>query len=198
LGRDESQEGVEGVDVLFLDALDKRTEEEHRWVMFSAEYQPTREAIGRFLEHRQLRLENGDPAEEARRRAEASRKRRVDAFCALDSEDLPEPPLSGRAYALLPTGVEFPIGLHLQADWLLVTNRQDLMELKGDLWHHEILQQVPRLLTAYVSWVCGHGSLDDCVIARALSAFPDLSAIYGSHSSWVADEEFTNSLSGRA
>lgn len=194
LRKDGKQDDVDGVEVLYLDAIDENTHEDHRWVMFSAGYQPTREAIGRFLEHRRLRLEDEDPAEGARRREEASRERRVDAFCALDDEGLPEPPQSGRAYALLPTGVEFPIGLHLQADWLLVTNRQDLMELEGDPWHREILQQVPRLLTAYVSWVCGRRSLDNGVIGRALSALPDLSATQKSHSSWVAEDEFKNSL----
>jgi hypothetical protein len=120
--------------------------------LFSADYQPSPSAIARFLEHRQLLPRAGD---KERVYQEAGKKREVAALCELElpEKDFPGPPARGSAFALLPTGVTFPIGLHIQADWLLVVSRRELMQFEGNPWQQEILQQIPLLLRQYLLWL---------------------------------------------
>jgi hypothetical protein len=107
-----------------------------QWVLFSARYEPTRSAIARFLEHRQIQPR---PEERDAVYAKARRERTVEVFCPLDEHGFPQPPRRGQAYALLATGVNVPLGLHVQADRLLVTSRREIMEVETNEWHREIL-----------------------------------------------------------
>ncbi len=165
--------------------------QERRWVMFSAKYQPSREAIARFLEHRQIQ-----PKAEERDAvyAEARRERFVEVFCPLDSDGLPEPPRNGEAYALLPTGVTVPVGLHVQADWLLVTSRRELMEVETNQWHREILARLADLLRSYLAWVTGLQDIPESRLTDAYAVLPEWSepdAVFGGYLKTV---EFRDSL----
>ena len=100
---------------VFLTALDSAGKVIHRWVLFDHLYQPSSEAIRRFLEHRQICPK---PEEEEAVYAQAARQRQVALFCEL-KDGRPVPPTRGTVYALLPTGVTLPLGMHVQADWLL-------------------------------------------------------------------------------
>lgn len=133
-----------------VDAVSDGTGPSRRWVVFCSRYTPSREAVARFLEHRQL---SPSPAEKEQVYQEASRAREVLAFCPLDDSGAPTPPHHGVAFALLPTAVSLPLGLHIQADWLLVINRQEIMQLDGNAWHGEILAQIPKLLRDYLKWL---------------------------------------------
>jgi hypothetical protein len=113
-----------------LTAYNNGTGGMRQWVLFAARYQPSRAAIARFLEHRQIRPR---PNEREAAYAEAQRERTVEIFCALDEQGFPKPPRCGQAYALLPTGVNVPLGLHVQADWLLYRARSQI-ELLSRGW----------------------------------------------------------------
>src|SRR5204863_97543 len=52
----------------------------------------------------------------------------------------------------------FPLGLHVQADWLLVVTRREMMQLEGNEWHEEILQQLPKLIRYYLHWLITYKS----------------------------------------
>lgn len=150
LNKTPTQLGHDGDTKILLEALDESCAQLFRWMMFELHYQPSVEAIKRFLEHRQL-----DPAPEVREKvyAEASRPRQVALFVKLSDDDTPLPVPRGSAFALLPTGVTLPLGVHVQADWLLVISRQEIMQIEGNEWHEGILRQIPRLLRHYLSWV---------------------------------------------
>jgi hypothetical protein len=137
---------------VILEALDASGKRLPRWILFSAAYQPSRVAIKRFLEHRQI---NPNPEEKENIYSEVSQPREVAIFCELGEYDVPIPIDHGSAFALLPTGITLPVGLHVQADWLLVISRRELMQIEGNEWQEEILQQIPRLLRYYLSWLVG-------------------------------------------
>lgn len=126
------------------------SQEQFNWIFFATSYQPTARAIKWFLEHRQI---NPTPEDENRVYGEARRPRQVEMFCSLNDEGEPVPPERGQAFALLPTGVDVCIGMHIQADWLLAISRQELMEIESNEWHEEILAQVPTIMRAYLSWL---------------------------------------------
>ena len=171
---------------LLLGAKDAETQEVRQWVLFSATYQPSREAIARFLEHRQKR-----PSPDVY--AEAARERSVDVFCPLDANGVPLPPKRGHAYALLATGVSVPIGLHVQADWLLNTSRRELMDVETSAWHQEILGRLSGLLRSYVSWVARLGVPDDR-LSTAYAVLPSWSDVDGAFGSYVQGDAFRDEL----
>ena len=119
--------------------------------MFSKSYQPSRQAIARFLEHRQISPTTPEEQEKVYR--EASQRRQVAVFLRINDLDVPIPQDRGSAYALLPTDVTFPLGLHVQADWLLVVTRREMMQIQGNRWHEEILEQLPILIRYYLEWL---------------------------------------------
>src|ERR1035437_2631168 len=129
-----------------LTAYHEASERTREWILFSSRYQPSGAAIARFLEHRQIQPR---PEEKEAVYAEAQRERTVEVFCPLDDRGFPRPPQRGQAYALLPTGVNVPLGLHVQADWLLVTSRREIMEVETNEWHREILSRLAGLVAAY-------------------------------------------------
>ncbi|MBF0442051.1 MAG: DUF3883 domain-containing protein, partial [Oligoflexales bacterium] len=125
------------------------TECHHRWLIFSIKYDPTKSAIRKFLSYRQLIPIT--PEE----KLEASRARSVEAFFELDSNNFPLLPDRGEAYAFLPTGIILPIGVNIQADWLLAQSRQELMDanLEDNPWHCEIMANIPILTKHFFEWL---------------------------------------------
>src|SRR6185437_2377798 len=49
-----SRRAQNGDSPVLLEALDQSSGKIRRWIMFVSNYQPSRSAVGRFLEHRQL------------------------------------------------------------------------------------------------------------------------------------------------
>lgn len=176
---------------LLLEALDDSGSGPHCWIMFLANYEPSNEAIGRFLEHRQL-----DPSDDEKERvySDASRQREVAIFCDIDDDNNPIPVERGSAFALLPTGVTLPIGLHVQADWLLVVSRQEIMQIEGNEWHEEILLQIPRLLRHYLEWVVSEETGDNW--ERGYNALPDKYRLDSETDRWFNRAEFHDRLRG--
>jgi hypothetical protein len=154
-----------------------------QWILFSAKYQPSRGAIARFLEHRQIQ-----PT------PEAQRERLVEVFCPLDKDGFPEPPRRGQAYALLPTGVTMPLGLHVQADWLLVTSRREIMEVETNEWHQEILARLAGLLRSYLQWVTGLRGMPERRLTEAYAVLPDWSETEGAFIAYLQDADCRKAL----
>lgn len=129
------------------------------WIILSKEYTPSRAAIRKFLEHRQLSASTQE--EELKIYKDASRTRKVEAFFQVDDNLFPILPDFGEAYALLPTSVRLPIGINIQADWLLTQSRQEFMDsdLKDNPWHREIIVNIPKLTKLYFEWVVGDNGL---------------------------------------
>ena len=117
-----------------------------RWKSFTSSYRPNDDAMRRFLE---IRQELQDHVDEDGQRIE----REVVALLPLNEEGRPEPPDHGRVYATLPTQVQVPLGFHLQADWLVNVDRQNLREVSGDPWQKAILEQVPELVCQFLVWL---------------------------------------------
>jgi hypothetical protein len=180
----------------FLEALDEVTEEVHQWVLFSARYRPSPEAIARFLEHRQLNLDNPQmsPEEQQQGYEEAAQERSVDVFCSLDTQGSPVPPPHAELFALLSTGTAAPIGLHIQADWLLVTTRRELVEPESNPWHQEIFAQLPLLLRAFLGWVCTRGNVPEERLPELYGVLPDLTDMREASSRWLQTSAFTEAL----
>ena len=129
------------------------SEAENRiWQLFSTHFQPSREAIAVFLEHRRIR-----PADEERDQvyAEAAKPRRILGVLPLDNEGVPAPPKRGRVYATLPTEVTVPFGLHINADWLLDISRGGLRELEDNPWQRGIANGIVDILAQFVEWCSG-------------------------------------------
>jgi hypothetical protein len=161
------------------------------WVLFSARYQPSRAAIARFLEHRQIQPR---PEEREAVYAEAQRERTVEVFCPLDEHGVPQPPKHGQAYALLPTGVQVPLGLHVQADWLLVTSRREIMEVETNEWHREILAKLAGLVRAYLSWITTIPDVPEPQLTESYAVLPDWSETEGAFVTYLQDPGFRESL----
>lgn len=132
------------------------------WQLFSTRFLPSREAVAVFLEHRRIR-----PSEEERDRvyAEAARSRRILGVLPLDNDGVPAPPKRGRVYATLPTDVNVPFGLHINADWLLNISRGGLRELEDNPWQRGIANGIVEILAKYLQW-CSD-SLTELRAARA-------------------------------
>ena len=174
-----------------LDALDESTGEIKQWILFSATYQPSKAAIGRFLEHRQIRP---TPAEKEKVLGEARRKRTVEVFCPLDDAGTPLPPKRGQAHALLPTGETVPLGLHVQADWLLNTSRRELMEVETNAWHQEILARLPSLLRAYLQWLTQLPAMPDKRLAECYAVLPAWDETDGAFGAYLSNPSFRDGL----
>ena len=136
--------------------------ENRLWQLFPVQFEPSREAIARFLEHRQIR-----PSEEERERvyAEAARSRRVLGVLPLDNDGTPAPPIRGRVYATLPTEATLPFGLHINADWLLNISRSGLREIEENPWQRDIVDRIADVLANFLDWAARTFSKPDA--ARA-------------------------------
>lgn len=122
------------------------------WQLFSTQFQPSRDAIAVFLEHRRIQ-----PTDEERDRAyaEAAKPRRILGVLPLDNEGVPAPPNRGSVYATLPTEVTVPFGLHINADWLLDISRGGLRELEDNPWQRGIANGIVDILAQFVEWCSG-------------------------------------------
>ncbi len=126
------------------------SETENRiWQLFSTQFQPSRQAIACFLEHRKIR-----PTEQERDQvyADAGRSRRILGVLPLNNEGLPAPPSRGCVYATLPTEVTLPFGLHINADWLLNISRSGLRELEDNSWQRSIADSIVEILAQALNW----------------------------------------------
>ena len=117
-----------------------------RWRYFRSCYRPNDDAMRRFLE---VRRELAHHAVDGTRRPERS----VVALVPLGEDRLPHLPDRGRVYATLPTRMHLPFGFHLQADWLVNLDRQNLRAITGDPWQEAIVQQVPKLVREILLWL---------------------------------------------
>ena len=133
--------------IMEADALSEN--ENRRWRLFSVEFNPSREAIARFLEHRRIR-----PLEEESEQvyAEAARPRRVLGLLPLNDDGTPAPPARGKVYATLPTKVTLPFGLHINADWLLTISRSGLREIEDNPWQRNIVDHIADVLASFLGW----------------------------------------------
>ena len=191
LKSDESPLGDTGDRRVILEATHDEGNPFRRWALLSKRYQPSRQAIARFLEHRQL----APPAEERERvYREASQRRQVAVFCEIDGRDNPITPDRGSAFALLPTGVTFPLGLHVQADWLLVVTRREIMQIEGNEWHEEILKQLPSLIRYYLEWLVGARDRFDGEWHRGYDAMPGPPMHDVLSDAWFGSKDFLNAL----
>ena len=117
-----------------------------RWKSFVSRYRPDDEAMREFLEVRQKTHEQVDGSGKRI-------TREVVGLVPLDSNGLPNPPSRGRVYATLPTQVLVPFGLHLQADWFVDVDRQNLRDVDGDAWQELIVRQVPKIVRQFLVWL---------------------------------------------
>ena len=120
----------------------------YQWRIFPVQYEPSQNAIRRFLEHRRIM-----PDEENREYAAAARPRRVMGVIPLDNRGVPHLPPRGRVYATLPTAVWLPFRLHINADWLLNISRTGLGEIEDDPWQRDIADQIADVLVGFLRWV---------------------------------------------
>ena len=119
-----------------------------RWKSFVSRYRPDNDAMRRFLEVRQdMHDQVGDDGQRT--------NREVVGLVPLDDEGLPNPPRHGRVYATLPTQAQIPFGFHLQADWFVDIDRQNLRDVEGDAWQELIVRQVPDIVRQFLVWLTG-------------------------------------------
>ena len=132
-----------------MEAFALSEDENRRWRLFSVEFNPSKEAIARFLEHRRIQ-----PLEEEREQvyADAARPRRVLGLLPLDDDGIPAPPDRGKVYATLPTEVTLPFCLHVNADWLLNISRSGLREIEDNPWQRDIVDRIADVLASFLDW----------------------------------------------
>ena len=170
------------------------SENENRlWRIFPAQFQPSREAIACFLEHRKIQ-----PSADAREQvyADTARARRVLGVLPLDNEGTPAPPNRGHVYATLPTEVTLPFGLHINADWLLNISRSGLREIEDNPWQRDIVDKIADILARFLDWSANTHSQPDA----AKSAFKVLgqpSSEAGGLESLLAEERWLSTLRER-
>ena len=147
-----------------LEATALSAHEHLRWHLFPSSFEPSKEAVACFLEHRR-------PDEQEQVYADAACARRVLGVLSLDADGRPAPAAAGRIYATLPTDVTIPFGLHINADWLLNISRSGLREIADNPWQREITDRIADILASFVRWVARTFSEQDAVRAafRALA-----------------------------
>ena len=170
------------------------SENENRlWRVFPVQFEPSREAIACFLEHRKIQ-----PTPDAREQvyADAARARRVLGVLPLDNEGLPTPPARGHVYATLPTEVTLPFGLHINADWLLNISRSGLREIEDNPWQRSIVETISDILARFLQWSAN----THCHPNAAKAAFEVLaqpSSEAGGLESLLAEERWLSTLRDR-
>ena len=167
--------------------------ENQLWRVFTAHYEPSREAIACFLEHRKIQ-----PTPDTRQQvyADAARARRVLGVLPLDNEGLPMPPARGRVYATLPTELTLPFGLHINADWLLNISRSSLREIEDNPWQRSIVEKIADILARFLEWSAN----THCQANAAKAAFKVLSppsSEAGGLESLLAEEGWLSTLRDR-
>ena len=164
-----------------------------QWQLFSVEFEPSRNAIRRFLERRRIQPTDAD---RERVYAEATRPRRVLGVLPLDEQGLPVPPTRGRIYATLPTEVTLPFGLHINADWLLNISRTGLGEIEDDPWQRDIADRIADVLLSFLSWVARTFSRPDAASA-AFAALASPSQELGGLEAILAERRWLSKLRDR-
>lgn len=180
-----------------IQAIDDETEQIQQWMLFRLEYEPSREAIRRFLEHRAI---NPAPNDKERVYNEAARTRRVEIFFTLNDEGFPALPENGEAFALLPTMQKLPFGIHVNADWLLTVTRREFMEVENpdqiDLneWQKEIRSKIPNLIKAYLTWLGSDEGPSKGSWDVAYRIFPDPTVQQDQFAQWLLGFDFSKHL----
>lgn len=175
------------------------SENENRlWRVFQIEFQPSREAIKCFLEHRKIQPEAGDREQV---HADVKRARHVLGVLPLDDDGIAAPPSRGRVYATLPTEVTLPFGLHINADWLLNISRSGLREIEDNAWQREIAGTIADILRDFLEWSANTHTKQDAAKA-AFKAIGQPSSKAGGLESLLAEESwlcrFRDQLQGAA
>lgn len=167
-------------------------DEDLLWRVFEAEFQPSKDAIACFLEHRKI-----DPTQDREQvYKDAARARRVLGVLPLDNEGLPSPPKRGRVYATLPTEVTLPFGMHINADWLLNISRNGLREIEDNPWQRGIATEITEVLALFLRWSAdAHRDPTAARAAFGVLARPSLES--GGLESILAGEEWLSRLSQR-
>ena len=143
-----------------LEATALSAHENLRWHLFPAYFEPSKEAVACFLEHRRIQP---SPDEQEQVYKDAARVRRVLGVLPLDDDGRPAPSAAGRIYATLPTDVTVPFGLHIDADWLLNISRVGLREIEDNPWQREITDRITDILASFVGWAARTFSEQDAV-----------------------------------
>ena len=164
--------------------------EDRLWRVFSVQFQPSKEAIACFLEHRSIQ-----PTEEDREQvyADAARARRVLGVLPLDNDGIPAPPERGHVYATLPTEVTLPFGLHVNADWLLNISRSGLREIEDNPWQRDIVDKIADILACFLEWSAGRHVQPDMAKA-AFKALAEPSSEAGGMEPLLAEERWLSKL----
>lgn len=181
-----NEEKIPPKKVFYITAKEKDIESKKQWIIFSKEYNPGRNAIKKFLEHRQI-----NPSTEEEKREmylEAQKPRTVEAFCELDDNGVPKLPQPGKTFAVLPVNLVLPVRIHIQADWLLITSRQDFIDLEKNEWHDEILNIIPTLIAEFLSWVIYKIGPQTPGWEKSFLILPDFSNKHGRLDSWFLNE----------
>ena len=168
-------------------------EEVWQWQLFPVEFQPSRQAIARFLKHRHIRPDELPEEEREQVYAAAARPRCVLGVLPLDDRGVPNPPPRGRIYATLPTDVMLPFGLHINADWLLNSSRTGLGEIRDDPWQRDIADRVADVLVSFLRWVARTFSEPDAAGA-AFAALAAPSQQLGSLEAILAEPHWLSRL----
>jgi len=181
-----------------IKAMDEQSEQVHQWLLFRSTYTPSREAVRKFLEHRQI---NPTPEEKKKVYADAARERLVEIFFPLDGEGCPDLPSQGEAFALLPTNQAVPFGVNINADWLLTVTRTDFMDLgeESNAWQSEVRAQLPGLVRDYLEWLCSEDCPQSMDWKKAFRIFPKVAEQTdvpkaSSLGKWLLQDEFIDSL----
>ena len=117
-----------------------------RWMSFVSRYRPDDAAMRQLLIVRQQTHEQvSDDGQRIRRE--------VVGLVPIDRDGLPDPPQHGLVYATLPTQVQVPFGFHLQADWFVDIDRQNLRDVYNDAWQELIVRQVPEIVRQFLVWL---------------------------------------------
>ena len=186
LGIDEQQDGSRTATARCADDV-------WQWQLFSAQFQPSRPAIARLLEHRQIRPDELPEREREEVYAAAARPRRVLGVLPLDDQGRPDPPQRGQLYATLPTEVTLALGLHINADWLLNISRTGLRGIEDDPWQRDIADRIADVLKNFLLWVARTCSDPDAA-ARAFAALASPSRGSGRVDAILADERWLSRL----
>lgn len=128
-----------------------------RWQMFSVGFTPSDRAVRRLVEHRRI-PRGGQNA--------AAQRRQVIGLAPLAEDGTPAPPDRGGIYASLRTDATMPLGLHLNADWLLNISRSGFREIEDNEWQAEIADRIADLVALYLRW--GASSFSGVDAVRAL------------------------------
>ena len=163
------------------------------WQLFSTQFQPSKEAIAVFLQHRRIR-----PTDDERERvyAEAARSRRILGVLPLDNEGVPAPPNRGRVFATLPTEITVPFGLHINADWLLSISRGGLRELEDNPWQRGIANGMADILAQFLQW-CADRLTEPHAVKEAFRALALPSPDTGGLETLLAQDEWLSRLRHR-